>query len=272
MEYAHQMPARAGMGEAGCAAPVLCRPAALPPVQGFLETSFIDWPGKLCAVLFLGGCNFRCPFCHNHALVLAPERLEAIAAEAILARLAARRTWLDGVCVSGGEPTLHAGLPSLLAFLKEEGWAVKLDTNGSRPEVLELLLAEGLVDMVAMDVKAPLVQALYDRCAGVPVDLAAVEKSIALLQQGGIAHEFRMTVCPALHSPADVRAWAARLSASPASRLHLQNFRPLTTLDPRFESEEGFAPDAFARLQAMAEHSAWGPNPAGEPLSGGSGL
>lgn len=222
-------------------------------MKGFLETSFVDWPGKLCAILFLGGCNFRCPFCHNHHLVLAPQDLETIPFATVVARLAGRKKWLDGVCVSGGEPTLHPGLPGMLAALKAEGWAIKLDTNGSRPEILAGLLDQGLLDMVAMDVKAPLVQELYDRCAGTGVDLGKIAESMALVQNSGIDHEFRMTIVPSLHGEKDIMAWAARCSSSGLSRLRLQNFRPTTTLERSFEQEKGFGPEIFSRLQAMVE-------------------
>ena len=224
--------------------------ACLPPIKGFLETSFIDWPGELCAILFVGGCNFRCPFCHNHPLVLAPEGMETIDFEEIMSRLAIRKNWLAGVCISGGEPTLSPGLPRMIARLKAEGWAVKLDTNGSRPEILAQLLAGNLLDMVAMDVKAPLVQDKYERCAGCSVDLGAIQKSIDLLRHSGIPHEFRMTIAPALHTEEDIRAWARQFDPSRA-RLTLQNFNPRSTLDVRFEKEEVFAPEIFSRMSAL---------------------
>jgi pyruvate formate lyase activating enzyme len=228
-----------------------CPATACPPqIKGFLETSFVDWPGKLCAILFVGGCNFRCPFCHNHPLVLAPEGMETIPFEEIRLRLAARRNWLAGVCISGGEPTLSPGLPGMIARLKAEGWAVKLDTNGSRPEVLAQLLADNLLDMVSMDVKTVLVQEAYERCAGVPVDLGAIQNSIELLSRSGISHEFRMTIAPRLHTEQDVAAWAGQFDRS-CSRLALQNFNPRTTLDVLFEKERGFAPEIFSRLAAM---------------------
>jgi len=219
----------------------------LPPIKGFLETSFIDWPGKLCAILFVGGCNFRCPFCHNHPLVLAPEGMETIPFAEIMGRLAARKNWLAGVCISGGEPTLSPGLPALIVRLKAEGWAIKLDTNGSRPEVLAQLLADNLLDMVAMDVKTVLVQDKYERCAGGPVDLGAIQKSIDLLSYSDISHEFRMTIAPGLHTEEDIIAWNQQFDRS-RSRLTLQNFNPRTTLDVRFEKEQGFAPEIFSRL------------------------
>jgi len=228
-----------------------CNPAAcLPSIKGFLETSFIDWPGKLCAILFVGGCNFRCPFCHNHPLVLAPEGMETIAFEEIVSRLAARKNWLAGVCISGGEPTLSPGLPKMIARLKAEGWAIKLDTNGSRPEVLAQLLADKLLDMVAMDVKTVLVQDKYERCTGCPVDLGAIRTSIDLLRDSGIPHEFRMTIAPILHTEADIGSWAKQFDRA-RSRLTLQNFNPRTTLDVRFEKEQGFAPEIFSRLSAL---------------------
>lgn len=224
--------------------------ACLPPIKGFLETSFIDWPGKLCAILFVGGCNFRCPFCHNHPLVLAPEGMETIAFEEIMSRLAARKNWLAGICISGGEPTLSPGLPAMIARLKAEGWAIKLDTNGSRPEVLAQLLADNLLDMVAMDVKTVLVQEKYERCTGSPVDLGAIQKSIDLLRHSAIPHEFRMTIAPGLHTEEDVVAWAQQFDRS-RSRLTLQNFNPKTTLNALFEKEQGFAPEIFSRLSAL---------------------
>ncbi|MDG4475325.1 anaerobic ribonucleoside-triphosphate reductase activating protein [Thiovibrio frasassiensis] len=215
-----------------------------------METSFIDWPGKLCAILFVGGCNFRCPFCHNHPLVLAPEGMETIAFEEIMSRLAARKNWLAGVCISGGEPTLSPGLPRLIARLKAEGWAIKLDTNGTRPEVVAQLLGDNLLDMVAMDVKTVLVQDKYERCAGSAVDLGAIQHSIDLLCHSGIPHEFRMTIAPALHSEDDIVAWAKQFDRS-RSRLKLQNFNPRTTLDVAFEKEQGFGPEIFSRFEAM---------------------
>lgn len=222
----------------------------LPPIKGFLETSFIDWPGKLCAILFVGGCNFRCPFCHNHPLVLAPEGMETIAFAEIMGRLAARKKWLAGVCISGGEPTLSPGLPTMIARLKAEGWAVKLDTNGSRPEVLAQLLADNLLDMVAMDVKTVLEQEKYERCAGCRVDLGAIRKSIDLLGRSGIPHEFRMTIAPSLHTEEDIAVWAQQFDRS-RSRLTLQNFNPKSTLDARYEKEQGFGPEIFSRLSDL---------------------
>lgn len=215
-------------------------------IKGFLETSFIDWPGRSCAVLFLGGCNFRCPFCHNHPLVLHPEQLLSHAPEEILARLRPLKNWLGGVCVSGGEPTLCPELPTLLVRLRAEGFAIKLDTNGSRPEVLATLLAAGLLDMVAMDIKAPLEQELYDRCCGTRVDLARIGESIELLRKSGIAHQFRMTVVPGLHGAAEVRRWVEGLEGSRA--LKLQNYNSKSVLTPDLAGPRVFTEEEFSEL------------------------
>lgn len=223
-------------------------------IKGFLETSFIDWPGHSCAVLFLGGCNFRCPFCHNHPLVVQPEELLSHDLEEILARLRPLKNWLGGICVSGGEPTLSKELPLLLGRLRAEGFAVKLDTNGSRPAVLAALLSEGLLDMVAMDIKAPLEQALYDRCCGVPVNLTRIAESIGLLRASGIAHQFRMTVVPGLHGAADVGRWLTDLEGSPA--LKLQNYNPRSVLAPDLAAARGFSEEEFSELLQILERPA----------------
>ncbi|MFZ5762366.1 MAG: anaerobic ribonucleoside-triphosphate reductase activating protein [Thermodesulfobacteriota bacterium] len=220
----------------------------MPAIKGFLETSFIDWPGCLCSVVFLGGCNFRCPFCHNHPLVLEANTFATIPLAHVLQRVNAMRPWLGGVCLTGGEPTLAPDLADLLRAFREAAIPVKLDTNGTRPEVLARLLNEGLVAMVAMDVKAPLDQARYDACAGVAVDLDAIRRSIGLIKASGLPHQFRMTVVPRLHSEADVAAWRETLAGSP---LKLQNFNPQSPLAPEFAEEKGFSPDAFAALQAL---------------------
>jgi pyruvate formate lyase activating enzyme len=217
-------------------------------IKGFLETSFVDWPGKVVAVLFLPNCNFRCPFCHNYSLVVNPEGHEDIPRTYIMARLAELEGWVDGVCISGGEPTIHPRLPSLIAEIKGLGLLVKLDTNGSRPHVLQSLVEEGLVDCVAMDVKAPLDEMSYARAAGCAVDLAAIQESISLLQQGKVEYHFRTTVVPALHKGEDLLHIAHHLSGS--SSLTLQSFSPEDPLDQRLKGTSAY-PEEW--LQEMRE-------------------
>jgi pyruvate formate lyase activating enzyme len=202
-------------------------------IKGFLETSFVDWPGKVVSVLFLPGCNFRCPFCHNHQLVLKPEGHEDLPLEYIMARLAELKGWVDGVCITGGEPTIHPRLPSLMAEIKGAGFLVKLDTNGSNPYMLRSLVERGLMDCVAMDVKAPLDEVSYTRAAGVPADLEKIQESICFLKKGTVEYYFRTTVVPALHKEEDLLTLARHLSGS--SSLTLQNFNPEDPLDPRLK-------------------------------------
>ena len=170
-------------------------------IGGFHPASFIDYPGRVAAVIFTQGCNFRCPYCHNAGLI-DPARPAAYDTEEIVARLASRRDKLGGVVISGGEPTIQEDLLPFCRRLRELGLAVKLDTNGSRPEVIEQLLAAGAVDYIAMDLKAPLEH--YQRLAGVPVAGEKIRRSIALIAAGGIPHHFRTTHFTRLLNAADL--------------------------------------------------------------------
>jgi pyruvate formate lyase activating enzyme len=206
---------------------------SLPRIRGFLPNTLIDWPGRLAAEVFLEGCNLRCPYCHaGYLLTTAPE-VETFDLEHILAHLKGERGWLDGVVVSGGEPTIHPELPGLLRRFKEAGFPVKLDTNGTQPEMLAAVLGAGLVECVAMDVKAPLDER-YARATGrTDVDLRAIRRSLALLRDWDGDYELRTTVCPAVLSPKDVLDLAVDLVGAP--RLVLQPFKPGHCLDPALD-------------------------------------
>ena len=204
-------------------------------IKGFIETSFVDWSGKICAVLFLPSCNLRCPFCHNHELVLHPERLAAYPWEYIQKRLSALRGWLDGVCVTGGEPTLQADLPELLDQIRRMGLSVKLDTNGTRPEILQSLISRKLIDYLAMDIKGPLDQESYRQCAGVPVSIQAIRRSMDFILSGRVQGEFRTTVIPRWHTPPVLARMALELKEAPKWRQ--QEFNPAQTLDPALGSD-----------------------------------
>jgi len=203
-------------------------------IKGFLETSFVDWPGKICSVLFLPYCNFRCPFCHNHSLIFYPERYSSIRLEDILHRLLSFQDWIDGVCLTGGEPTLHTDLPSLIQEIKRHGFLVKLDTNGSNPQMLEKLIKAKEIDFVAMDVKAPLDPLSYQRSTGLPIDLNLILKSIDILKKGEVEYQFRMTVVPGLHSEEDIKHLGHQLKAG--RKWILQNFNPGNPLDPSLKN------------------------------------
>ena len=196
-------------------------------ISGLQKLTLLDFPGYVAAIVFLGGCNFRCPFCQNSPLVLSPEAQPAISEEEFAAFLRKRSGVLDGICVSGGEPTLYRELPEFLASIKEAGYRVKLDTNGTNPEMLEALLQEGLVDYVAMDVKAG--RANYARvCEPVaslpaPLLLEKVSRSVHLLMQSSIDYEFRTTVVKGLHCAADFEDIGSWLSG--CRHYYLQSFR-----------------------------------------------
>lgn len=195
-------------------------------IGGLVRFSLNDYPGLPAAVVFTKGCNFRCPFCHNAGL-LAPEGSTMPEAE-VWSFLESRRGKLAGVVVSGGEPTLQPDLPHFCRRLKALGYRVKLDTNGSRPEVLAALFAEGLIDFVAMDVKAP--SSGYDRLSGVRTPMARLWQSLGLIAASGVPHQFRTTNVVPLLSADDLEAVRAMIPAGSSHKVNV--FRPELALDP----------------------------------------
>lgn len=167
-------------------------------IHGFNKTTLLDYPGLVAATIFTGACNFRCPYCHNAELVLNPSSQPIIPEEEILAHLKKRRGITKGVCITGGEPTLQKDLKDFIKKLKELELKVKLDSNGYKPEVLKDLVKEGLLDYVAMDVKAPLDE--YDIIAGVKLDSSKLKESIDFLIEGHVPYEFRTTVVKDFHT------------------------------------------------------------------------
>ena len=167
-------------------------------IYGLQKLTLLDFPGKVACTVFLGNCNFRCPFCQNGNLVLRAAKEPVIKVEDVLAVLERRRGILDGVCITGGEPTLEAELSCFMKQVKEMGYLVKLDTNGYRPQVLKELVGAGLVDYVAMDIKnAP---NRYEETAGLEgLDLLKIQESVDFLMDGRVPYEFRTTVTRELH-------------------------------------------------------------------------
>jgi pyruvate formate lyase activating enzyme len=227
-------------------------------IKGFVETSFSDWSGKIVSVLFLPSCNLRCPFCHNHQLVRRPEAYDDFPLDAILESLRRRKGWIDGVCLTGGEPTLHPWVLPLIRELKSNRdltasggpLAVKLDTNGTHPEVLESLLSQGLLDYVAMDLKAPLEASRYSVLTGVSFTedrMERVRTSVRVLLRGEVDYEFRTTVVPGLLEEEEIYAIARRIRGAP--RYTLQNFNPRETLDPNLRQTPPLEPAVLQRMQ-----------------------
>lgn len=191
-------------------------------IHGFNKTTLLDYPEHVAATVFTGGCNFRCPFCHNGGLVLDPAGQEQIAEEEVLAYLRKRQGILEGVCITGGEPTLQPDLMDFIKKIKEMGYPVKLDTNGYRPQILWDLLNAGLLDYVAMDIKAS--KENYAKAAGVRnLDISRIEESVAILKSSSIPYEFRTTVVNGIHSIEEFEAIGKWLEG--CSAYYLQAFQ-----------------------------------------------
>ena len=215
-------------------------------IQGFQRLTLLDYPEKVACTIFTGGCNLRCPFCHNGGLVRTPFAGKSLEDE-VLTYLSGRRGLLDGVCITGGEPLLQGDLAKFVERIKSMGYAVKLDTNGSLPDRLAALLSTGLLDYVAMDVKSALAD--YEAAVGAAVDVTAFEKSIALIKASGIAHEFRTTAVKGIHTPAHFEAIGRLLGDEP---YFIQQFvdsgNLLGTGCAAFTAEEAEALLAAARI------------------------
>ena len=214
-------------------------------IHGLQKLAMVDYPGKLAATVFTGGCDLRCPFCHNALLGTRLAETPEIPEEEVLDFLASRKGLLDGVVLTGGEPLLQPDAADFLRKVRELGFAVKLDTNGCHPAALADILDQGLADYVAMDVKNS--PRRYGETVGVPdFDLAPVEESVRLLQRSAVDHEFRTTLVRELHSEADLDAIAAWLEGAP--KYFLQNF-----VDSGNLIGQGYHGFSLEELRAFAE-------------------
>lgn len=218
-------------------------------IRGFIETSFLDWDGKVTSVVFLPYCNFKCPFCNNVPLLENPEELPEVKVETIEDFVRPRQGFIDGIVITGGEPTIHPWLPELIKRFKALGTLVKLDTNGSNPELLKGLVADRLLDYIAMDLKAPL-NHKYRRAAGHEVDLDIIRESINLIRQGPVAYEFRVTVVPTIHEEADAEELARAVKG--AQKFVLQQFVPDHTLDEKLRIIAPYPKEALLRMAEAA--------------------
>lgn len=217
-------------------------------ICGIQGVSAIDFPGRIASVLFLGGCNFRCPFCQNPDLVLNPESLLAHDLDDVVRSIERRRGLVDGVVVTGGEPLIHGGcLLGLLRCLRDAGLAVKLDTNGYEVDSLGDVLKQGLVDFVAMDVKTSLSK--YEQAAGRSLDVGRIREAVSAIRESGVEHEFRTTCVPGLVEQSDIESVATLLGG--AERYVLQQFRATSqTIDPSYTRLSPYPPgtlEFFAR-------------------------
>jgi len=200
-------------------------------IGGLQKVSLVDYPGHISATLFLQGCNFRCPFCHNPELVNPELFQRPLPEEELWTFLRNRVGKLDGVAITGGEPTMHKDLPDIMRRIKGMGLLVKLDTNGSHPDMLEQIIGLRCVDYIAMDLKAPLER--YAELTGVRVDSAAIQRSIRLIMGSSIAYEFRTTVVRSLLAPDEILAIGRMIAGG--RRYALQRFVPSKHVEAGFK-------------------------------------
>lgn len=216
------------------------------PIYGFQKTTLLDYPGHLASIIFLGHCNFRCPYCHNSTLLTPTDHTVPISLDSILAYLEKRRSVLQGVCISGGEPTLQKELPLLLSSIKSMGYLTKLDTNGTNPTMIHHLIQENLLDMVAMDIKHT--PEKYAQTIGISsFDMTPVLESIELLKQSNLSYEFRTTLVKEYHALEDMPVLGQLLHGD--SPYFLQNYKDgPTVLQPGLH---GFTPQELKEYQKL---------------------
>lgn len=221
--------------------------------KGWEKVSLVEWPEKICSIVFVGECNFYCPWCYNQALARWPENLADIKEEDVLAYLKENQKFLDGVMISGGEPlkmdkSWQKDLLKFIQAVRDLGLATGVETNGSNPEFLEYLLKNKLLDYVAMDVKAPLVQEKYEQVVGTKVDLEKIKKSISLIKELAPDYEFRTTVVPGLLEIEDLYQIAEELQG--AKRYYLQEFEGRLVEDWPYQAYlKGIAQDLEKKFQ-----------------------
>jgi pyruvate formate lyase activating enzyme len=202
-------------------------------ILGFIETSLVDWDKKVSSIIFVGGCNFQCPFCQNYPLVKESKELKELQWEVIAKKLVAKKKWIDGVVISGGEPMMHPEIFELLINIKELGFQIKIDTNGYYPYPLKEAIERNLVDYVAMDIKTSLDQK-YNKACGRKIFLVVIERTIKLLKECGVDYEFRTTMVPGIIGPEDLVIIAQKIA--PVKKYVIQQFVPGNARLARFRN------------------------------------
>lgn len=218
-------------------------------IGGIQKVSLVDYPHHTAVALFTIGCNMRCGYCHNPELVLPERYADVLPEEDILLFLQSRVGKIESVVISGGEPTMHSDLPAFIRRVKQLGFLVKLDTNGTNPKMIADLLAANLLDYVAMDIKGT--PAKYQAIVARPVDVEAILRTVRLIKSSGVDHEFRTTLVRSQVTPADLLEIGALVKGSP--RFALQRFRPGRTLNPQFANAQTYTLDELAVLKQQME-------------------
>ena len=220
-------------------------------IGGLQKLTLVDYPGKVAATVFLIGCNFKCPFCQNPELV-DPEKIKKqpkISEKEFFAFLDSKKGLIEGICITGGEPTIHADLIDFIKKIKNKGFLIKLDTNGSSPEMLEKLIRAKLLDFIALDIKSS--ENNYSKASGVKVDLEKINKSIDLIKTSGLDCEFRTTAVPGLVEKEDIEQMGEWLKG--AKKFALQQFQNKKVLDKKFTKIEPYSEEIFKEFQKSLE-------------------
>ncbi len=219
-------------------------------LKGLQKTTLIDFPERIACTVFTAGCNFRCGFCQNPDLIKADSNLPVLHEKEFFLFLEERKNWLQGVCITGGEPTLHKDLPVFCKKIKEMGFEVKLDTNGSNPEMLKKLIEENLVDFIAMDIKTS--PEKYSDLCGVKINVEKIKESVQLIKNSGLEYEFRSTVVPEFFSKEDALKIAEWLKDSRI--FSLQQFNPdVPLVDSEFQNKKPFSIKQMEELKLLLE-------------------
>lgn len=231
-------------------------------IKGFVERTGSSDEGETTVDILLPFCNLRCPYCHAHELVLNAQGLKTLNLDDVLSRLESMADRVGTVCLTGGEPTIHRDLPAMLEAFHEAGFRTRIETNGTQPDILDHLIAKGLVDSVAMDVKAPLEDKAYERCAGVSIPVTIIKETLAVLAGAEIEVILRCTVCPSVLTEEDVqrlaqdlkRLWAQTTAAPTAGPgLVLQGFIPDDPLVPSLREVTPFSERALSLMQKRVD-------------------
>ncbi|MBU1975557.1 MAG: anaerobic ribonucleoside-triphosphate reductase activating protein [Nanoarchaeota archaeon] len=217
-------------------------------IRGFQKSSFVDFPGQPCSIIFFSNCNFRCGFCHNPELVTDDGSLPSFSSEDIIAELVSRKKFVCAACISGGEPTLDPAMITFVKQLKQEGFLVKLDTNATNPEVIKKMINAKLVDYFAVDIKGP--KSDYNMIAGVKVDFDKLEQSLNLIAKSGVDYEFRTTVVPGIIKNLDkMAAWVNDIIGCKVKLWVLQEFENRKELlDPTLKETRPYPPKEMQEL------------------------
>ena len=223
------------------------------PIKGFTPVTLLDWPGRISALLFVGGCNFRCPFCYNKELVINPEKEKTIDVKEIFEYLNNRKKWIDAVCITGGEPTLYEqGLENFCQKIKNLKFLIQIQTNGTNPELLDKLINAKLIDYIAMDIKGPIQK--YDQIVNVNVDKEKIKQSVRLIKSNPqIQSEFRTTIVPKMHNEDDIKMIGEWLGPNCRIPFYLQQFQNGKTLDPKFQYKKPYLKPELEKMTKIAK-------------------